>query len=77
MASEDTGVHVVTVFRTWLIDTKYIVTDKFPDNWDNMTNSSRETWIKIHGKPLDPKFREVVAVEDGSFASISESYVPD
>lgn len=77
MESNNAGVHVVTVYRTWLIDTKYIVTDSFPINWDGMTNLSRETWVKVHGKQLEPTFREVVAVEDGSFAAISESYVPE
>lgn len=69
--------HVVTVYRTWLIDTKYVVSDSFPDNWDDMSNLNREAWIKVHGKALEPSFREVVAVEDGSFALISESYVPE
>ena len=72
MASDDTGVHVVTVYRTWLIDTNYTVSDSFPDNWDNMSQSLRESWIKLHGKADDPTFREVISVEDGSFPTIDE-----
>lgn len=74
--SELTDKHVVMLYRTWLIDTPYELEKELPENWDNMTHSSRETWLRYSAKPGEATFREVIAVVDESFKEL-ESYVSE
>jgi hypothetical protein len=57
----------VVLYRTWLVDYKYIVVDPFPAGWNNYSTADKEHWLRTTGALADHKFQEHVSVEDGSW----------
>ena len=57
----------ITIYRTWMVDYKYAVTDGLPTKavWQSMTASQQEQWLRQHGMLLDTKFSEYLGMDDG------------
>ena len=67
MEQKDSGVHVATVYRTWLVDVRYMVSQPFPDDWDTYQPWKQEAWLKANAIETGQKFKEYVGIDDGSF----------
>ena len=66
MAKEQSNLRIVQVYRTWFIDSKYVVADELPDNWSTCEAWEKEVWLKNHGIKTDRNFEEYVGVDENA-----------
>lgn len=69
MDQNDSGVHVATVFRTWMVDVRYYFTGELPKDWDNMKGWEQEAWLKVNGVKASETFKEYVGIDDGNWVT--------